>query len=126
MKYLALTAVIALAGCDTLKAPDYLDAATTAGVIAQGGAEMNPIIGFAGDSAAPLVSLGGKYVIREHGDLIGLTPAQSDLTANAAGWLGGCNNLVHLVANVELTTSLTVGALCAAWSIYNDQEKLSQ
>ena len=38
---------------ERLKVADYADAGTTALVIAQGGVEMNPVIGVAGNSAAP-------------------------------------------------------------------------
>lgn len=120
MKRTLIIAALALTtACDTLKLPDYADAGTTAAVIAQGGVEMNPILGAAGNGAAPAVSLVGKYAIREGGPYVGLTEGQSEVTANAAGWLGACNNAAVLLG-AGFPQSLIPGAGCLLLSIRHD------
>ena len=128
---LPLFALIALsvAACtqpqDRLKVADYADAGTTALVIAQGGVEMNPVIGVAGNSAAPVVALVSKYALREGLPVVfpDMSQDNADTTMNAVGWLGACNNLMIMASSVTFPASLLGGAICAGLSVQHDLSK---
>lgn len=121
-KFTLWAAFVALfSGC--LEVPDALDAGTTGLVVLQGGVERNPLIGAAGDGAAPLVALAAKSGARylaEGTEAEGIVNAG----ANAAGWWGFCHNGLQLVTSIEFSTSLAIGAACGAASFYNDRDLL--
>ena len=124
-KTLAILAALSVAACSSdapdLHAADYADAGSTALVIAQGGVEMNPIVGVAGDAAAPLVSLGLKYTLRNGLPyVLDMTQGQADATADMAGWLGACNNIAVL-AGASFPASLIPGVGCLILSGYSDR-----
>ena len=124
IKYPLLAALALTAACSNgsnLQVADYADAGSTALVIAQGGVEMNPIVGVAGNSAAPIVSLGLKYTLRNGLPyIVDMTQEQADATADMAGWLGACNNIAVL-AGASFPASLIPGVGCLILSGYNDR-----
>lgn len=115
------TSLTACSGDVKLTRADYADAATTAVAVSQGFVEGNPVIGIAGDAAAPLVALGVKYAAKEIAIASGATPEQATRTVNAAGMLGTCNN-VALLLGVTGAGPLLAGAFCAIVS-YGEADK---
>ena len=124
-KTLAILAALSVAACSSdapdLHVADYADAVSTALVIAEGGVEMNQIVGVAGNSAAPIVSLGLKYTLRNGLPyIVDMTQEQADATADMAGWLGACNNIAVL-AGASFPASLIPGVGCLLISGYRDR-----
>lgn len=132
IKYLMVAALVFVSACSTnrdgdrpdLHLADFADAGTTAAVIAQGGAEMNPALAVAGDAAAPVVSLGFKYVLRNGlPHVLDMTQGQADAMADMAGWMGACNNFAVL-GGASFPASLIPGVGCLILSGYNDRADL--
>ena len=123
-----IAAALALTGaCSStasLKPIDYADAGTTAAIIAQGGLETNPVIGVAGNAAAPVVALGVKYGLRAGLPALGMPQEQADAAIDLASWIGTCNNIAVLTGAAAFPASLGVGALCGGLSLYMDREAL--
>lgn len=113
MRLIAAALIVTLSAC--VKPIDLADAGTTAVIIAQGGTELNPVIGIAGDNAAPLVALGLKAGARYMAEGTENEEAVSE-AVDFAGSVGACNNLLQL-AGVDLGVSLTVGVLCGLISL---------
>lgn len=123
---ITLAAVATLAACSTpIQKPtviDYADAGTTALFVAQGYTEMNPIIGAAGDPAAPIVALVVKSVLRTLLPITGgISQDRTDAAVDLAGALGACNNIA-LIAGAA--NPMLYGAVCAAWSAYSNRDVL--
>lgn len=116
MKPIAATlAALSLAACSAPRTADYADSATTAVAISQGATEANPVVGVAGDSAAPVVALGAKVVVRSLVDNSGLEQEQKDLVhdiLSAGGWGATCNN-VAVYAGVSGPAAPALGLMCA-------------
>lgn len=114
-KSLSVVAVLAsCAGTQPLRPLDYADAGTTALAINQGAVELNPVIGAAGDTAAPVVALGVKWVIRNGLAATVDTPEQVETinrVMDVSGAIGACNNLAWLTG-AEGHVTLLFGALC--------------
>lgn len=123
-----IAAALALTGaCSStasLKPIDYADAGTTAAIIAQGGLETNPLIGAAGNAAAPVVALGVKYGLRAGLPALGMPQEQADAAIDVASWIGTCNNIPVWLNIIEFPKSLIVGAVCGGLSLYMDREVL--
>lgn len=109
---------------ETLRAPDYADAASTALGVAQGFGEANPIVAIGGDAAAPVVALGLKYALREALPAAGVPQDGADAIMDAVGWIGFCNNVALITGTVTFPASLGIGAGCGAISTYVDREAL--
>ena len=110
-------ALLFAVACSSVKPIDLADAGTTAAVIAQGGTEMNPIIGAAGDAAAPVVAVGVKYALRNIAEEGSELDDALEYGTDIAGWVGTCNNLA-VMAGVAFPSSLLVGAACAVVALH--------
>lgn len=115
----------ACSGGQQLRGSDYFDAGTTALAIAGGATEASPLVGMAGDTAAPVVSLGGKWIIRNGLPLIDVPQDAANAIADSAGMLGGCANLALVLNLAAFPATLGYGAFCAAASLYHDREIFS-
>lgn len=116
MKHLAaVIALIVTTACSTVKPVDLADVGTTAAIIAQGGVEMNPIVGVAGDSNAPLVALGLKAGVRYVAEG---TEYEEELNSavDAASWIGTCNNVLQLTTSLQFEVTILFGTLCGVIS----------
>ena len=121
MKYiLVIVFAFSMSACSTLRPADYADSTTTAAAIANGATEVNPIIGAAGDNAAPFVALGGKVVVRSLINNSGLSNQEKENAQNivsSAGWGASCNNLA-VFAGATGYAAPAIGLVCALLS-YN-------
>lgn len=117
----ALAVALLLAGCAHRPgAGSYADVSTTGISLAQGSAELNPIIGW---NPNPLVTVvtalgvkqGAKYTL----DSLGHSPCQSNRLVETAGWFGAGWNLPVLLASsaVAWPYTLVTGGI-AAYSYY--------
>lgn len=127
MRYLiALLLAVSISACSPERAPlqtaDYADALTTAVGVAQGATEANPVIGFAGDAAAPVVALGVKYGLRNGLPMAGVPQEGADAIVDAVGWIGACSNAALLASVAAFPTTLYYGAACGAVSLYTDRQ----
>ena len=96
---------------ENVKPIDLADAGTTAVIIAQGGVEMNPVIGVAGNAASPLVAIAVKSGLRY--TMRGVLPeGVADHSVDLGGYVGTCNNLAVLAGVATFPTSLIYGAAC--------------
>ena len=112
-------AVLALSACSN-SALDYADAGTTALAISQGATELNPVVGIAGDAAAPVVALVVKAGVREYMAQNGYSECEIDRTVNSGSVFGLTNNLVWL-AGGPTPIGLAVGGI-AAIAYYEAQD----
>jgi len=121
MKYLSIIVfAFSMSACSSLRPADYADSGTTAIAIANGATEVNPIIGAAGDNAAPFVALGGKVVVRSLIDNSGLSNQDKESAHNivsSVGWGASCNNIA-VFAGATGYAAPAIGLACALLS-YN-------
>ena len=109
-KLLAVTGLMSLTACGTT----YIDAAdsiTTAAFVSQGFTELNPVIGVAGDAAAPVVALVVKEGLRELLKSQGYSECEANRYVGSGSALGVANNLTLLAGGGP--ASLAVGAFAA-------------
>jgi hypothetical protein len=92
---------------------DAADLATTSVGIALGAAEANPIIGFAGDAAAPLVAIGVKAAAKHVMIRSGVPPKVADYRIGVGSAFGAGNNIA-VIAGVGGPVGVAMGALVAA------------
>lgn len=116
----AILALFGLSACADLSAYDYTDAGTTALAVAQGASEANPLIGIAGDGAAPVVALVAKAGAREYMRSKGYSECEIDRTLNTSGVLGTVNNLL-VVAGASGPIGLLAGGVAAV--IYHSEHQ---
>jgi len=121
MKYIiAILFALSMSACSSLRPADYADSATTAVSIANGATELNPVVGAAGDSAAPVMALGTKVVVRSLIDNSGLSEQEKENAHNivsSVGWGASCNNLA-VIAGATGYAAPAIGLICAIIS-YN-------
>lgn len=116
---IATLGLVGLTACSNT-AIDYADAGSTAIGISQGLTEMNPVIGVAGDAAAPVVSLVVKAGVREFMLSQGYTLCEANRVVGAGSALGLGNNIAVL-AGASNPVGLAVGAVSAV--VYHQQQQ---
>lgn len=94
-----------------LGAGDYADAGTTAVGVSMGLTEANPIIGAAGNAAAPIVALGAKLIVKDALIQAGHDPKEVNRSMNNVSAGYACAN-VATIAAVALPAALLMGGAC--------------
>ena len=111
---IAILAAASLAACSPPRAMDYADAGATALAIANGATEANPVVGFAGDAAAPVVALVAKVAVRSIIDAADITEPerkQAHHVMDATGAFAACNNIAAATSAAP-NVSIPIGILC--------------
>ena len=111
---------LSLAACSAPRTADYADSVSTYAAISQGATELNPVVGAAGDSAAPVMALGTKVIVRSLIDNSGLSDQEKENAHNivsSVGWGASCNNLA-VIAGATGYAAPAIGLVCAIIS-YN-------
>lgn len=110
----ALAVLLLLAGCAHKPGTGSIaDSATTYAILADGGAELNPIVGWSGDPALTAltalgVKQGGKYAL----GAMGVERCQAHRYVESAGWLGAGWNLA-LLSGAGPPGAIAAGILAA-------------
>lgn len=113
MKKLLPIPMLFLTAC-TSTPIDLADAGTTAVAVAQGATEANPIVGIAGDAAAPVVSLAVKHVAKKALQKQGYSECVSEgLVGLGSAYGTGANIAVILGASTPVTLLAGIGAVMA-------------